>query len=55
MENNKYVVREELDLSDYDIERLTEAITTKLEDYLDIDNRDLLLKSVKGAIKELLQ
>jgi len=55
LENNKYVVREQLDLSDYDIERLTETITTKLEDYLDIDNRDLLLKSVKGAIKELIQ
>ena len=55
LENNKYVVREQLELSDYDVERLTEAIATKLNDYLDIDNKDLLHKAVKGALQELIQ
>ena len=54
LENKKYIVREELNLSEKDINNLSEAITAKLEDYLDIDNRDLLNESVKAAIKELL-
>ena len=55
LENNKYVVREQLDLSDGDVLKLAEAITDKLEDYLDIDNRTLLFQSVSAAIGELLQ
>jgi len=54
LENKKYIVREELNLSEKDIDSLSEAITQKLEDYLDIDNRTLLSKSVKAAINELL-
>ena len=54
LENKKYIVREELSLSEKDINSLTEAITLKLEDYLDIDNRALLNESVKAAISELL-
>ena len=55
LENKKYVVREELNLSNDDVIKLAEAITTKLEDYLDIDNRTLLFQSVSAAIGELLQ
>ncbi len=54
LENKKYIVREELNLSQKDIDNLSEAITLKLEDYLDIDNRALLNESVKAAISELL-
>ena len=54
LENKKYIVREELNLSQKDIESLSEAITGKLEDYLDVDNRTLLSESVKAAINELL-
>lgn len=54
LENKKYIVREELNLSEKDIDNLSEAITLKLEDYLDIDNRAVLSKSVKAAINELL-
>ena len=54
LENKKYILREELSLSEKDINSLTEAITLKLEDYLDIDNRALLNESVKAAISELL-
>jgi len=55
LENNKYVVREQLDLSDEDVLKLAEAITNKLEDYLDIENRTLLFQSVSAAIGDLLQ
>ena len=55
LENKKYVVREELNLSDDDIIKLAEAITNKLQEYLDIDNRTLLHQSVSAAIGALLQ
>ena len=55
LENKKYVVREELNLSDGDIIKLAEAITNKLQEYLDIDTRTLLHQSVSAAIGDLLQ
>ena len=55
LENKKYIVREELNLSDDDVIKLAEAITNKLEDYLDIDNRTLLHQTVSAAIGDLLQ
>jgi|SaaInl0LU_22_DNA_1037365.scaffolds.fasta_scaffold111182_2 hypothetical protein len=55
LENKKYVVREELSISSSDIDKLTEAITNKLEDYLDTGNRAILEQTVSSAIKDLLQ
>ena len=55
LENKEFVVREELNLSNADVVKLAEAITDKLEDYLDIDNRTLLFQSVSAAIGDLLQ
>ena len=55
LENKKVVVRKQLDLSEKDIDRLTEAIATKLEDYLDIENKEILKKTVSAAINELLE
>ena len=46
LENKKYVVREELSISSNDIDKLTEAITNKLEDYLDTGNRAILEQTV---------
>jgi hypothetical protein len=54
LENKKYVVREELSISSSDIDKLTEAITNKLEDYLDTGNRAILEQTVSSAIKDLL-
>lgn len=54
LENKKYVVREELAISSNDVKKLTESITNKLEDYLDIENKEILRKTVSSAIKELL-
>ena len=55
LENKKYIVREELNLTNDEVIKLAEAITDKLEDYLDISNRTLLFQSVSAAIGELLQ
>lgn len=55
LENKKFVVREELNLTSDEVVKLAEAITNKLEDYLDIDNRTLLYQSVSAAIGDLLQ
>ena len=55
LENKKLVVREQLDLSSDDVTKLAEAITNKLQEYLDIDNRTLLHQSVSAAIGDLLQ
>ena len=55
LENKKYVVREELNLSDEDVIKLAEAITNKLQEYLDVDNRTLLNQSVSAAIGDFLQ
>jgi len=55
LENKRIVERSELNLSNEDIIKLAEAITNKLSDYLDIENRTLLFQSVSAAIGELLQ
>lgn len=55
LENRKFIVREELNLTSDEVVKLAEAITNKLEDYLDIDNRTLLYQSVSAAIGDLLQ
>jgi len=54
LENNKYVVREEINLSDTDVTKLAKAITIKLDDYLDIDDKILLEQTVTAAIGDLL-
>tara|TARA_B100000900_G_scaffold268478_1_gene229206 strand:+ start:856 stop:1056 length:201 start_codon:yes stop_codon:yes gene_type:complete len=55
LENKKLVVREQLDLSSEDVTKLAEAITNRLQEYLDIDNRTLLHQTVSAAIGDLLQ
>ena len=55
LENKRIVERAELNISEEDINKLTEAITTKLEDYLDTGNRTLIQKVVHSAINELIQ
>lgn len=55
LENNKIIQRAELSVSDEDIQNLTEAISNKLEDYLDIENKEMLTKIVKEAITELIR
>ena len=55
LENKKIVERAELNLSDDDVVKLAQAITDKLQDYLDVDNRTLLFQSVSAAIGDLLQ
>ena len=53
LENKKIIHKAELNLSEKDIINLAEAISNKLDDYLDIDNKELLSQTVKAAIEEL--
>lgn len=53
LEKKKIVLQSELNLSDKDISNLAEAISSKLDDYLDIENKELLNQTVKAAIEEL--
>jgi len=53
LEKKKIVTQSELYLSDKDISNLAEAISSKLEDYLDVENKELLNQTVKAAIEEL--
>lgn len=55
LENKKVVVKEELNISNESIDKLTEAIATKLQDYLDIEDTTILNQAVAGAINELLE
>jgi hypothetical protein len=55
LENKRIVERAELNISEEDINKLTEAISTKLEDYLDTGNRTLIHKVVSSAINDLIQ
>ena len=56
LENKKFIVREQIELSNKDIERLSESIAVKLEDNLDLDNNtdNLLKKTIAAAITELI-
>ena len=53
LENNKIVARAEINLSEKDINTLTETISRKLGESLDVD-QDMFKKVVKGSINELL-
>jgi len=53
LEKRKIVHQSEINLSENDINTLAEAISFKLDDYLDIENKELLNHTVKAAIKEL--
>ena len=55
LENKKVEVRKQLDMSETDIERLVEAITIRLQEYLDIKDDKILNTSVTAAVKELLE
>ena len=53
LEKKRIVHQSEINLSDNDITTLAEAISSKLDDYLDVENKELLNHTVKAAIEEL--
>ncbi len=53
LEKKRIVHQSEINLSDQDISTLAEAISNKLDDYLDVENKELLNHTVKAAIEEL--
>ena len=54
LENNKVITRKELNMSEEDINKLTETISVKLCDYLDVDKKEDLTQVVKEAITEII-
>ena len=53
LEKKRIVHQSEMNLSEEDISTLAEAISNKLDDYLDVENKELLNHTVKAAIEEL--
>ena len=53
LEKKRIVHQSEINLSEEDISTLAEAISNKLDDYLDVENKELLNHTVEAAIKEL--
>ena len=54
LENNKVVSKKELVMSAEDINTLSETIAEKLNDYLDIDKKEVLSGIVKEAIEKIV-
>jgi len=54
LENKKVVEKTQLEFTSTDIDKLTEAITSQLEEYLDTGNEELIRKSVASAINEIV-
>tara|TARA_B110000858_G_scaffold186496_1_gene229749 strand:+ start:407 stop:601 length:195 start_codon:yes stop_codon:yes gene_type:complete len=54
LENKELIEKTQLEFTSADIDKLTEAITSKLEEYLDTGNQELIRKSVASAIDEIV-
>tara|TARA_R100000700_G_C3166889_1_gene141906 strand:- start:1227 stop:1415 length:189 start_codon:yes stop_codon:yes gene_type:complete len=54
LENNRIISKKELKISEKEINKLTEVISEKLSDYLDVDKKEILGKVVKEAISEIV-
>ena len=54
LENNRIISKKELKISDKEINKLTEVISEKLSDYLDVDKKEILGKVVKEALSEIV-
>ena len=54
LENNKVVTKKELIMSEEDVNNLSETIAEKLNDYLDMDKKEVLSGKVKEAIEKIV-
>lgn len=55
LENKKVVHRSEINLSEKEVDLLSEKITNELESYLDTGDRQFLKKTVEAAVKSLIK
>ena len=55
IKNKRIIHRSEINLSEKDVDLLSENITGKLEEFLDTGDRSFLKKTVTAAIQELLK
>lgn len=51
--SKKIVENTQFNFTDSDITLLAESISSKLEDYIDVGNKNLLEQAVKAAIQDL--
>ena len=54
LENNKVVTKKELLMSEEDVNNLSETIAEKLNDYLDMDKKEVLSCIVKESIEKIV-
>jgi|TARA_R110001592_G_scaffold150123_3_gene375795 hypothetical protein len=55
LESKKVVTRKSLALTEEDVKLLSETISKKLFEYIDVENTDILNKAVRSAIDELTE
>jgi len=55
LESQKTVTRKSMLLTESDIKLLSEKITNKLHEYLDVESIDILNKAVRSAIDEVIE
>jgi|TARA_B100001093_G_C26417385_1_gene838270 hypothetical protein len=55
LESKKVVTRKSLTLTEEDVKLLSETISKKLFEYIDVENTDILNKAVRSAIDELTE
>jgi hypothetical protein len=55
LESKKIVTRKSLTLTEEDVKLLSETISKKLFEYIDVENTDILNKAVRSAIDELTE
>ena len=55
LESKKIVTRKSLTLTERDVILLSETISKKLFEYIDVENTDILNKAVRSAIDELTE
>ena len=55
LESKKVITRKSLALTEEDVKLLSETISKKLFEYIDVENTDILNKAVRSAIDELTE
>ena len=55
LESKKTITKKSLTLTEEDVKLLSETISKKLFEYIDVENTDILNKAVRSAIDELTE
>ena len=55
LESKKTITKKSFTLTEEDVKLLSETISKKLFEYIDVENTDILNKAVRSAIDELTE